>query len=46
MTSEQDKLNTVQFIRKVTQGSEGDNIYEDEKEQKFDAIPLIKPTLP
>lgn len=45
----QAKGNKDQFIAKLVTnlrpGSEGENIYEDEKEQKFDNIPLIKPNV-
>ena len=41
------KLVPEQFIDKLVQnlrtGSQGENIFEDEKEQKFDNIPLLKP---
>jgi hypothetical protein len=41
------KVNHDQFIAKLVSnlrpGSEGENIYEDEKELKFENIPLLKP---
>lgn len=43
------QINKDEFISKLVKsirpGSEGENIFEDEKEQKFDNIPLIKPTV-
>lgn len=32
-----------QLVQNLRTGSQGDNIFEDEKEQKFDNIPLLKP---
>lgn len=41
------KIDQHEFINKLVTnlrpGSEGENIFEDEKEQKFENIPLIKP---
>lgn len=47
MKSEEGKMNSDVLIKRLKKsmrpGSEGENIYEDEKEQKFDSLPLIKP---
>lgn len=47
MNSDKAKINKEKFISKIVKnlrpGSEGENIFEDEKEQRFDNIPLITP---
>ena len=49
MNSEKESLSTKQLIERIHQnlmpGSEGENIYEEEKEQKFESIPLLKPPI-
>ena len=35
----------AKLVSNLRPGSESENIYEDEKEQKFDNIPLIKPPM-
>lgn len=48
MNSDKAKINKEKFICKIVKnlrpGSEGENIFEDEKEQRFDNIPLISPS--
>lgn len=47
MKSDNEMLNSEMLIQKLKKnmrpGSEGENIYEDEKAPKFDSLPLIKP---
>ena len=49
MNSDKDKLNSDPIVNKFKKNfrpdSEWENMYEEEKEQKFDNIPLIKPPI-